>query len=166
MSSFHNLSVKEITRETSKSISISFNIPEDLKPTYAFKAGQYITLKTTIDGHEIRRDYSLCASPKSGELKVAIKEVKDGTFSAFANTQIKVGDVFQVAPPKGRFIFEPNDSKTKNIAAFAAGSGITPLMSIAKTMLEAEPQSESDRTYKVGPPTNISGHGIYMCNVV
>ena len=95
MSSFHNLSVKEITRETSKSISISFNIPEDLKTTYAFKAGQYITLKTTIDGHEIRRDYSLCASPKSGELKVAIKEVKDGTFSAFANTQIKVGDVFR-----------------------------------------------------------------------
>jgi ring-1,2-phenylacetyl-CoA epoxidase subunit PaaE len=142
MSSFHNLSVKEITRETSKSISISFNIPEDLKATYAFKAGQYITLKTTIDGHEIRRDYSLCASPKSGELKVAIKEVKDGTFSAFANTQIKVGDIFQVAPPKGRFVFEPNDSKTKNIAAFAAGSGITPVLSIIKCALEEEIHSK------------------------
>ncbi|KAB1066533.1 ferredoxin--NADP reductase [Tamlana haliotis] len=142
MASFHKLSVKNINRETSKAISISFNVPENLKDTFAFQAGQYITLKTEIDGHEVRRDYSLCVSPKSGELKVAIKEVQDGTFSAYANTTLKVGDTLEVAPPKGRFIFEPNDSKTKNIAAFAAGSGITPVLSIIKCALEEEVNSK------------------------
>ncbi|WP_067146686.1 ferredoxin--NADP reductase [Pseudotamlana agarivorans] len=142
MSSFHKLSVKNITRETSKAISISFNIPENLKETFQFKAGQYITLKTEIDGNEVRRDYSLCVSPKSGEIKVAIKEVQDGTFSAYANSTLKVGDTLEVAPPKGRFVFEPNDSKTKNIAAFAAGSGITPILSIIKCALEEEVQSK------------------------
>ena len=142
MSSFHNLSVKNIKRETDKSISISFNLPENLKASFAFKAGQYITLKTVIDGHEVRRDYSLCVSPKSGELKVAVKEVNDGTFSAYANNTLKVGDTLEVAPPKGRFIFEPNDSKTKNIALFAAGSGITPILSIIKCALEEEVYSQ------------------------
>ncbi|GAA4891217.1 ferredoxin--NADP reductase [Flaviramulus aquimarinus] len=142
MSSFHKLSIKTIKRETDKAISISFNIPENLKDTFAFKAGQYITLKTEIDGHEIRRDYSLCVSPKSGEIKVAVKEVKDGTFSAYANSTLKVGDTLEVAPPKGRFTFEPNDSKTKNIAAFAAGSGITPVLSIIKCALEEEVYSK------------------------
>lgn len=142
MSSFHKLSVKNIKRETDKAISISFNLPENLKDTFAFKAGQYITLKTEIDGNEVRRDYSLCISPKSGELKVAVKEVKDGTFSAYANNTLKVGDTIEVAPPKGRFIFEPNDSKTKNIALFAAGSGITPILSIVKCALEEEVYSK------------------------
>lgn len=142
MSSFHKLSVKNIKRETDKAISISFNVPENLKDTFTFKAGQYITLKTEINGNEVRRDYSLCVSPKSSELKVAIKEVKDGTFSAYANNTLKVGDTIEVAPPKGRFIFEPNDSKTKNIALFAAGSGITPVLSIIKCALEEEVHSK------------------------
>jgi ring-1,2-phenylacetyl-CoA epoxidase subunit PaaE len=142
MSSFHKLSVKTINRETDKSISIAFNLPENLKETFSFVAGQYITLKTEINGNEIRRDYSLCVSPKSGELKVAIKEVEDGTFSAYANKTLKVGDTLEVAPPKGRFTFIPNDSKTKNIAAFAAGSGITPILSIIKCALEEEKNSK------------------------
>ncbi|SFZ90086.1 ring-1,2-phenylacetyl-CoA epoxidase subunit PaaE [Flaviramulus basaltis] len=142
MSSFHKLAIKSIDRLTDKSISISFNIPENLKDTFKFKAGQYITLKTIIDGSEVRRDYSLCASPKSGELKIAIKEVVDGTFSAYANKTLKVGDMLEVASPKGRFIFEPNDSKTKNIAAFVAGSGITPVLSIVKCALEEEVHSK------------------------
>ncbi|XMO87870.1 ferredoxin--NADP reductase [Algibacter sp. AS12] len=142
MSSFHKLSVKNITRETDKAISISFNLPDNLKEAFTFKAGQYITLKTEIDGNEIRRDYSLCVSPKSGEIKVAIKEVKEGTFSAYANNTLKVGDTIEVAPPKGRFVFEPNDSKTKNIALFAAGSGITPILSIIKCALEEEVNSK------------------------
>ncbi len=142
MSSFHNLSIQNIKRETKNAISITFNIPENLKETFAFKAGQYITLKTVIDGHEVRRDYSLCVSPKSGELKVAVKEIKDGTFSAYANKNLKSGDILEVAPPKGRFIFEPNDSKTKNIAAFVAGSGITPVLSIIKCALEEEVYSK------------------------
>lgn len=142
MSSFHKLSVKNIKRETEKAISIAFNLPENLKDIFAFQAGQYITLKTEINGNEIRRDYSLCVSPKSGELKVAVKEVKDGTFSAYANNTLKVGDTIEVAPPKGRFTFEPNDSKTKNIALFAAGSGITPVLSIIKCALEEEVHSK------------------------
>jgi ring-1,2-phenylacetyl-CoA epoxidase subunit PaaE len=142
MSSFHKLSVKDIKRETEKSVSISFEIPENLKDTFSFKAGQYITLKTLIDGHEIRRDYSLCVSPKSGELKIAIKEITDGTFSAYANDTLKIGDVLEVAPPKGRFVFTPNDSKTKNIALFAAGSGITPILGIIKCALEEEIHSK------------------------
>ncbi|MFD1161296.1 MULTISPECIES: ferredoxin--NADP reductase [Hwangdonia] len=142
MSSFYKLTIKEIKRETSKAISISFNVPEHLKETFAFKAGQYITLKSEIDGHEVRRDYSLCSSPKSGEVKVAVKEVKDGTFSAYANTTLQAGDTLEVAPPKGRFVFVPNDSKTKNIALFAAGSGITPILSIIKCALEEEVYSK------------------------
>ena len=142
MSSFHKLAIKSIDRLTDKSISISFNIPENLKDTFKFQAGQYITLKTIIYGNEVRRDYSLCASPKSGELKIAIKEVVDGTFSAYANNTLKVGDALEVASPKGRFVFEPNDSKTKNIAAFAAGSGITPILSIIKCALEEEIHSK------------------------
>ncbi|MFI1744776.1 2Fe-2S iron-sulfur cluster-binding protein [Thalassobellus sediminis] len=142
MSSFHKLSIKDIKRETNKAISITFNLTENLKDAFAFKAGQYITLKTEIDGHEVRRDYSLCSSPKSGDLKVAVKEVTDGTFSSYANNSLKVGDVLEVAPPKGRFVFTPNDSKTKNIAAFAAGSGITPVLSIIKCALEEEVNSK------------------------
>ncbi|OUS02423.1 flavodoxin reductase [Flavobacteriales bacterium 33_180_T64] len=138
MSQFHKLAIKDIHRETEKAVTVSFEVPQDLKDAFKFMAGQYITLRTHIDGHEIRRDYSLCASPKSGDLKIAIKEVKDGTFSSYANNSLQVGDGLEVAPPKGRFIFEPNDSKTKNIAVFAAGSGITPVLSIVKCALEEE----------------------------
>jgi len=142
MSSFHQLKVKNIQREAKKAISVVFEVPENLKASYLFKAGQYITLKTIINGHEIRRDYSICSSPQSGELKIAIKEVKDGTFSAYANNQLKIGDILEIAPPKGRFVFTPNDNITKNIAAFAAGSGITPVLSIIKCALEEEIHSK------------------------
>lgn len=138
MSHFHRLTVKEIQKETEKAVTINFEIPQDLKEAFKFQAGQYITLKSIINDKEIRRDYSLCVSPKSGELKVAVKEVEDGTFSAYANNQLGVGDVLEVGTPKGHFIFEPNDSKTKNIALFAAGSGITPILSIIKCALEEE----------------------------
>ena len=142
MSQFYTLQIKEILRETDKAVTISLNVPENLKSTFSFKAGQYITLKTKLNGEEIRRDYSLCSSPKSGELKVAVKEVKDGTFSSYANNVLKTGDLLEVAPPKGHFVFEPNDSKTKNIALFAAGSGITPILSIIKCALEEEIHSK------------------------
>ena len=141
MSQFHKLIIKDIKKETENAVTISFNIPENLKEAFVFKAGQYITLKTYIDSDEIRRDYSLCSSPKSGELTVAVKEVENGVFSKFANNDLKIGDVLEVATPNGRFVFEPNNSSTRTIAAFAAGSGITPIMSIAKTILEEEPQS-------------------------
>ncbi len=142
MAQFHKLTIKDIQRETDKSVTISFHIPETLKSEFSFTAGQYITLRTTLNGDEVRRDYSLCSSPKSGEIKVAVKEVKDGTFSAYANNVLKAGDTIDVAPPKGHFTFVPNDKKTKNIAAFAAGSGITPILSIIKCALEEEVHSE------------------------
>ncbi len=138
MSQFHKLSIKDIQKETDKAVSITFDVSQNLKETYVFKAGQYITLKTIIKETEVRRDYSLCSSPKSGKLKIAVKEVKDGTFSAYANNNLQIGDILEVAPPKGRFVFEPNSSTSKTIAAFAAGSGITPVLSIIKSVLEAE----------------------------
>lgn len=141
MSHFHKLTIKDIQRETEKAVTLSFEVPKELKSIFSFKAGQYITLKTTIDGKEIRRDYSICASPRSEELKVAVKAVSEGTFSSHANETLKIGDVLEVATPKGHFVFNPNDSKTKHIAAFAAGSGITPIMSIIKCALEEEIES-------------------------
>jgi ring-1,2-phenylacetyl-CoA epoxidase subunit PaaE len=138
MSHFHTLTIKNIERETSNAVTINFEVPQDLKETYSFKAGQYITLKTILNGKETRRDYSLCSSPESGDLKVAVKQVQDGTFSAYANNDLRIGDTLEVAPPKGHFVFQPNDSKIKHIAAFAAGSGITPILSIVKCALEEE----------------------------
>lgn len=141
MSQFHPLTISNIQRETKSAVTVSFTIPEKLKDVFTFKAGQYITLKTDLNGEEVRRDYSLCISPNTKTLKVAIKEVEDGTFSKYANTQLKEGDVIDVASPKGRFVFEPNSNVSRTIVAFAAGSGITPIMSIAKTVLEQEPLS-------------------------
>ncbi|GAB4153960.1 MAG: ferredoxin--NADP reductase [Winogradskyella sp.] len=141
MSQFHSLTIKSIDKITAHSVAISFEVPENLKTNFTFKAGQYITLKTTINGEEIRRDYSICASKNSGNLTVAVKSVNGGTFSVYANTKLKAGDTLEVAEPNGRFVFEPNEAKTRTVAAFAAGSGITPVLSIAKTLLEEEPFS-------------------------
>ncbi|WP_034060330.1 ferredoxin--NADP reductase [Lacinutrix jangbogonensis] len=138
MSHFHKLSIKNITRQTDKCVTLSFNIPEHLKQKFNFSAGQYITLKTILNGEEVRRDYSLCSSPKSGNITVAIKEVENGTFSKHANNTLKEGDLLEVAEPQGRFTFTPDNSKPRTIAAFAAGSGITPVLSIAKAVLEEE----------------------------
>jgi ring-1,2-phenylacetyl-CoA epoxidase subunit PaaE len=142
MAQFHQLTIKDIRRETDACVSISFHIPEVLQSDFQFKAGQYITLKVVINDVELRRDYSICSSPKSGELRVAVKAVKDGTFSKYANQTLKIGDVIEVSAPNGRFVFEPNDANARTIAAFAAGSGITPVLSIAKTVLEQEPKSK------------------------
>lgn len=141
MSSFYKLQVKEVKHETANAISVSFNIPAELKAVYQFTAGQYVNLKLTLDGEEIRRAYSICSSPNSGDLRIAIKSVKQGHFSKFANDNLKVGDILEVGQPEGKFVFEPNADRLKNYAAFAAGSGITPIMSILKSVLEDEPKS-------------------------
>lgn len=147
MSTFYKLAIKEIYRETPTAVSISFNVPEELKSSYAFIAGQYVTLKLTLDGKEIRRAYSLCTSPNSGDLRVTVKAVSDGVFSQFANTTLKQGDLIEVGFPEGKFTFEPKADAQKNYAAFAAGSGITPVMSIIKSVLENEPKSTFVLTY-------------------
>ncbi|WP_369999049.1 2Fe-2S iron-sulfur cluster-binding protein [Winogradskyella sp.] len=141
MAQFHSLTIKSIEKVTEQSVSITFDIPENLKDNFSFKAGQYITLKTSIDGEEVRRDYSICSSVNSGEVTVAVKAVEGGTFSIYANEKLKAGDTIYVAEPNGRFILDANKAKTRTIAAFAAGSGITPILSIAKTLLEEEPFS-------------------------
>lgn len=136
MATFNTLVISKIQRETSKAVSISFDVPESLKNTYAFEAGQYLTLKTKIDGQEIRRDYSISSSPRSNDLTVTIKEIENGIFSSFANQELKVGESIAVAPPKGRFTYTTNSDCQNTIVAFAAGSGITPIMSILKTVLD------------------------------
>lgn len=141
MSQFHTLNIKSVNKITAQSVAISFDLPENLKSTYSFNAGQYVTLKAKIKGEDIRRDYSICSSKNSGELTVAIKAVEGGKFSVYANSELKTGDVIDVSTPNGRFVFEANKDKTRTVAAFAAGSGITPVLSIAKTLLEEEPFS-------------------------
>ena len=141
MSTFYKLAVKEITRETPEAVSVLFQVPAELQANYRFVAGQYINLKLTLDGNEIRRAYSICSTPESGELRIAIKSIKNGYFSKFANEQLTVGKVLEVGTPEGKFTFEPDAARLKNYAAFVAGSGITPLMSILQTVLEKEPNS-------------------------
>ncbi len=147
MSQFHTLVVSDIKRETAKAVSINFSIPENLKSDYKYIAGQYVTLKTSIDAQEVRRDYSLCSSPNSGDLMVAVKEVEDGLFSKFANRNLKVGDTLDISTPNGRFTFEADSNKSRHIVCFAAGSGITPVLSIIKSLLEDEPNSSISVLY-------------------
>lgn len=142
MSDFYSLKIKEIIRETPQAVSIAFEIPENLKSEFSFKAGQYITVKTQIDGKEVRRAYSLCSPPEGESFKVTVKEVKGGTFSVIANNKLKAGDTLEVHPPEGKFVFEPSEgAKPHTYAAFTAGSGITPVLSILKTALKKEPLS-------------------------
>lgn len=158
MPSFKKLVIKEIHHETTSSVSILFNVPEELKPNYAFIAGQYVNLRLTLDGKELRRAYSVCSSPESGELRIAIKEVKNGNFSKFANTKLKVGDILEVGKPEGKFTFEPQVSQQKNYAAFVAGSGITPVISILKSVLKSEPQSSFVLVYGNKSPEDTIFH--------
>lgn len=141
MAKFYKLSIKKIQKETSNAVLISLNIPEHLKDVFKFKAGQYLTFKIRLNGKEIRRDYSICTAPNDPDLSVAIKSVENGVFSLYANTKLKTGDIIEVAAPNGRFIFEPNLSASRTIVGFAAGSGITPILSIVKTILTKELQS-------------------------
>lgn len=141
MNTFYTLTVSEVKRETPNAVSITLQIPSDLKEKFSFKAGQYITFKHVANGKEIRRAYSICSEPTSGVLKVGVKKVTEGLFSTFANSDLNVGDTLEVLPPMGKFIVEPESSNSKNYAAFVAGSGITPVLSIIQTVLLEEPNS-------------------------
>lgn len=141
MSGFHKLSIQRIIRETANAVSIIFEVPSALKEVYSFIPGQYVTIKISVDGKEIRRAYSICSSPKSGILKVAVKEIPEGLFSVIANTKLKEGDVLEVHSPEGNFLLTPNSEANHTYAAFVAGSGITPVMSMIKSVLEEESKS-------------------------
>lgn len=140
MRDFYSLRVEAVERLTPNSVSISFEVPDNLKTTFSFDAGQYITLKHLHEGEEIRRAYSISSAPNSKKLTVGIKKIKEGAFSVYANEQIKAGGLFEVMPPEGRFVFTPTEAP-KNIAAFAAGSGITPIVSIAEAVLSSHNES-------------------------
>ncbi len=140
MAHFHSLTVRQIEPLTPSSVAITFDVPKELKETFAFVPGQYITIKKDIEGKDLRRAYSISSSSKCDHITIGVKKLDKGGFSYYANTELKVGDTLQVMPPEGRFVFKP-DGSPKNVAAFAAGSGITPIMSILKEVLESNPHN-------------------------
>ncbi len=148
MARFHTLKIKDIRRETKDAVSVAFEVPPQQQPEYQFKQGQYITLKLKINGEEVRRSYSICTSPFSEkELRVAIKEVRNGKVSTYINRDLKVGDTMDVMTPMGNFHTVLSGAKSKNYALFAGGSGITPMMSILKSVLYVEKQSKVTLIY-------------------
>lgn len=147
ISHFHLLKVKEVKSETAECVSVSFEVPEELQEKFRFQAGQYLTLRKHIEGAEVRRSYSICVAPDEGELRVAVKKVDQGKFSGFVNMDLKPGDELEVMPPLGKFSPRPTDNKKKKYLAFAAGSGITPLMGIMKSVLAKDDESEFTLVY-------------------
>ena len=141
MSQFHSIKVQDIYKETKDCSVVTFEIPDDLKQNFKYNQGQYLTLKTIIDNQDVRRSYSLCSSPTDNTWQVAIKKINGGLFSTFVNDNLKTGDLIDVMPPNGKFFTAINPSKPKNYIVFAAGSGITPILSIIKTHLASEPNA-------------------------
>ena len=141
MAEFHNIKIADVYKETKDTSVVTFDIPERLQDVFKFIQGQHLTLKKEINGEDVRRSYSLCSSPIENQWKVAIKQIPGGTFSTYANTNLKVGDEIEVMEPTGNFYVDIDASAANNYIGFAAGSGITPMLSIIKTHLELEPSS-------------------------
>jgi ring-1,2-phenylacetyl-CoA epoxidase subunit PaaE len=138
---FHRLAVSELRRETPDAVSLTFSIPKELEQDYRFSPGQYLTLRTTMDGEEVRRSYSICSGPDDGELRIAVKKVDGGAFSNWAADELSCGDVLDVMTPTGRFGVASAPTEARIHVGFAAGSGITPILSIVKGVLALEPNS-------------------------
>ena len=136
---FHTLTVTDLRHETADSVSIAFQVPDDLREQFRFLAGQNITVRHTLNGEDIRRSYSICSAPADGELRIAVRQVPGGRFSGFATQHLRIGDKLEVMPPTGNFCVRPEARSTRNYVAFAAGSGITPVLSIIRTLLSGEP---------------------------
>ncbi|MFT7589800.1 MAG: ring-1,2-phenylacetyl-CoA epoxidase subunit PaaE [Limisphaerales bacterium] len=144
---FHNLTVSQIDKSTKDCAIISLEVPESLQDTFDYKQGQYLTLKAIIENEEVIRSYSLCSSPIDKQWQIGVKQITDGVFSTWANTTLKPGDQIQAAIPEGRFYVEVESDAEKHYMAIAAGSGITPVFSIIKTHLKAEPKSRFTLLY-------------------
>ena len=142
-----NITVKKLHKSTSDCTIVTFDIDEDKKDIFDYKQGQYLTLEADIQDEKVRRSYSLCTSPLDAEWSVAVKKVPGGKFSTFVNEELKAGDTLKVMPPEGKFFIELNPDKKKEYVAFAAGSGITPIMSLIKTHLAVEPESRFQLFY-------------------
>ncbi|BCH20640.1 1,2-phenylacetyl-CoA epoxidase subunit PaaE [Mesorhizobium sp. L-8-3] len=138
---FHRLAIADVRRETEDAVSIAFTVPRELAGAYRFHSGQYLTLRATVDGEDLRRSYSICSGPDEGELRVAVKRVEDGVFSGWINDNLKAGDEIDVMTPTGRFGLGDAAGDGRIHVAFAAGSGITPILSILRGVLAAEPNS-------------------------
>lgn len=148
MAKFYSLKVNDVKRETVDAVSVAFEVPPQLWPEYQYKQGQYLTLKLKVNGEEIRRSYSVCTSPFSEkELRIAIKEVKGGKGSTYINRNLKVGEMVEVMTPMGTFYSILSGSAKKHYVLFAGGSGITPMMSILKSVLYVEKQSKITLIY-------------------
>ena len=143
---FHELKVAEVRRETADCVSIVLEVPEALKPDFSFVQGQYLTFDREINGESVRRSYSICAGVGE-ELRVAVKRVPEGRFSTWANVDLQAGDVLRTMPPNGRFFTEVAAGQSKHYVAFAAGSGITPILSHIKTVLATESGSSFSLFY-------------------
>jgi ring-1,2-phenylacetyl-CoA epoxidase subunit PaaE len=141
MTRFHDLRLLDVRRETMDSVSLAFEVPEGDRDAFTYVPGQYLTLRAEIEGHDVRRSYSICSGVNDGELRVAIKRIDGGAFSAYANDDLKPGDRVGVMPPDGRFLAPLDPSSARTYVGFGAGSGITPLLAILKSVLEVEPLS-------------------------
>lgn len=141
MSSFHALKVASVARNTRDAVVVTFDLPEELAPEFAFRPGQYLTLRAQLGGEEVRRSYSICSAPNDGVLRVAIKKVEEGVFSTWANQELQAGQSLDVMPPAGNFTLDFDPSQSRHYVAFAVGSGITPVLSLVKTALSTEPDS-------------------------
>lgn len=139
---FHTLTVKEVIPETKDAVSLIFDVPTDLKEDYKFTQGQYLTLKLNINGEEVRRAYSMSSSPLEDVLKVTIKRIEGGLVSNYINDNVKAGSQLEVMQPQGRFFTDLDGGQRKSYLLFSGGSGITPMMSIIKTIVEVEPMSD------------------------
>ena len=144
---FHALKVRDVRRETEECVSLAFDVPETLREQFRFTQGQYLNLRAVLGGEEVRRSYSICSGVDDGELRVAVKEVPGGKFSVFANHALKTGDMLEAMPPEGRFFVPLALAQRKHHVAFAAGSGITPVLSLIKTTLACEPLSRFTLVY-------------------
>ncbi|HEX7890080.1 MAG TPA: 1,2-phenylacetyl-CoA epoxidase subunit PaaE [Ramlibacter sp.] len=144
---FHPLRVRAVQPDTAEAVIVSFDVPEELRPVFGFTQGQYLTLRKDIDGQDLRRSYSICAGVDDGELRVGVRKVKGGVFSNWINEHLQPGDTISVMAPQGRF-FVPIDAGAKrHHLGIAGGSGITPILSIMKTVLAREPKSRFTLIY-------------------
>lgn len=144
---FHPLRVRSVQPDTPEAVIVSFEVPEALRPVFGFTQGQYLTLRKEIDGQDLRRSYSICAGVDDGELRVGVRKVRGGVFSNWINEQLKPGDTLQVMAPQGRFFVPLEPGAHHHHVGIAGGSGITPILSIMKTVLAREPHSRFTLLY-------------------
>ncbi|MGB3605826.1 FAD-binding oxidoreductase, partial [Psychroserpens sp.] len=141
MAEFHTIKIANIYKETSDTSVVTFEVPLELQDAFTFSQGQHLTLKATINDEDVRRSYSLCSSPMDKQWQVAVKQIPGGKFSTYINQELRAGDTMEVMAPSGRFGVPVKPKDTKNYLFFAAGSGITPVLSMIKTHLKAEPNA-------------------------